>query len=242
MDLYCTNDQFFCHFILFNLYLSKKAEENYINFVKSQEEKTYYYYQQKQKDIEDLNIIRHDLKNQLLALKSQPAESNQYTQHIDSLLNDLSKSSYAIHTGNPFIDVLISEKLKLIHEQHISYKMNVELENIHFIRNIELCSLLGNLLDNCIEATQCCDKNKSITFCCNTTQNHFCIHASNTYNKKLKYKNGSIITTKKDSSMHGFGIISIKKIVSKYNGNVSFSSNLEEFAVNISIPLPQNLN
>lgn len=187
----------FCHFILFNLYLSKKAEENYINFVKSQEEKTYYYYQQKQKDIEDLNIIRHDLKNQLLALKSQPAESNQYTQHIDSLLNDLSKSSYAIHTGNPFIDVLISEKLKLIHEQHISCKMNVELENIHFIRNIELCSLLGNLLDNCIEATQCCDKNKSITFCCNTTQNHFCIHASNTYNKKLKYKNGSIITTKK---------------------------------------------
>ena len=83
--------------------------------------------------------------------------------------------------------------------------MNVELENIHFIRNIELCSLLGNLLDNCIEATQCCDKNKSITFCCNTTQNHFCIHASNTYNKKLKYKNGSFITTKKDSSMHGFG-------------------------------------
>lgn len=162
--------------------------------------------------------------------------------HIDSLLNDLSKSSYAIHTGNPFIDVLISEKLKLIHEQHISCKMNVELENIHFIRNIELCSLLGNLLDNCIEATQCCDKNRSITFCCNTTQNHFCIHASNTYNKKLKYKNGSIITTKKDSSMHGFGIISIKKIVSKYNGNVSFSSNLEEFVVNISIPLPQNLN
>ena len=93
---------FFCHFILFNLYLSKKAEENYINFVKSQEEKNFYYYQQKQKDIEDLNIIRHDLKNQLLALKSQPAESNQYTQHIDSLLNDLSKSSYAIHTGNPF--------------------------------------------------------------------------------------------------------------------------------------------
>ena len=39
--------------------------------------------------------------------------------------------------------------------------------------------------------------------------------------------------------MHGFGIISIKKIVSKYNGNVSFSSNLEEFVVNISIPLPQ---
>ena len=60
--------------------------------------------------------------------------------------------------------------------------------------------------------------------------------------KKLKYKNGSFITTKKDSSMHGFGIISIKRIVSKYNGNVSFSSNLEEFVVNISIPLPQNLN
>ena len=61
-------------------------------------------------------------------------------------------------------------------------------------------------------------------------------------NKKLKHKNGSFITTKKDPYMHGFGIISIKKIVSKYNGNVSFSSNLEEFVVNISIPLPQHLN
>ncbi len=59
----------FCHFILFNLYLSKKAEENYINFVKSQEEKTFYYYQQKQKDIEDLNIIRHDLKKSAFSLK-----------------------------------------------------------------------------------------------------------------------------------------------------------------------------
>ena len=123
MDLYCTNDQSFCHFILFNLYLSKKAEENYINFVKSQEEKNFFIIISKNKrTFEDLNIIRHDLKNQLLALKSQPGESNQYTQHIDSLLNDLSKSSSAIHTGNPFIDVLISEKLKLIHEQHISCK------------------------------------------------------------------------------------------------------------------------
>ena len=34
----------------------------------------------------------------------------------------------------------------------------------------------------------------------------------------------------------------IKKIVSKYNGNISFSSNVEEFVVNISIPIPQNLN
>ena len=34
----------------------------------------------------------------------------------------------------------------------------------------------------------------------------------------------------------------IKKIVSKYNGNISFSSSVEEFVVNISIPIPQNLN
>ena len=60
--------------------------------------------------------------------------------------------------------------------------------------------------------------------------------------KKLKHKNGTFITTKKDSAMHGFGTISIKKIVSKYNGNISFSSSVEEFVVNISIPIPQNLN
>ena len=117
----------------------------------------------------------------------------------------------------------------------------MELENIHFIRNIELCSLLGNLLDNCIEATQCCDNNKSITFHCNTTQNHLCIHASNTYNKKLKHKNGTFITTKKDSAMHGFGTISIKKSFPNITEYL-FSSSVEEFVVNISIPIPQNLN
>lgn len=232
----------FCHFILFNLYLYKKTEENYINFVKSQEEKTFYYYQQKLQDIENLNIMRHDLKNQLSALKSQPIESNEYAQHIDSLLNDLSKSSYIVQTGNPFIDVLVSEKLKLINEQQISCKINVSLKDIHFISNIELCSLLGNLLDNCIEAAECCDKDKRITFRCNTIQNHLCIHASNTYNQKLNYKKGRFITTKSNSAIHGFGITSIKKIVCKYDGNISFSSTSNEFVVNISIPIPQNLN
>lgn len=140
----------FCHFILFDLYILKKVKKDYITFVENQEKKTYDYYQKRLEDSKNL-ILRHDLKNQLLALKYSTNEISQ--NHIDSLLTQIPNSVYDINTGNPFIDVLVSEKISLAQNQNIKCDICINLKGISFIKNMDFCSLFGNLLDNCIEAT-----------------------------------------------------------------------------------------
>ena len=140
----------FCHFILFDLYILKKVKKDYITFVENQEKKTYDYYQKRLEDSKNL-ILRHDLKNQLLALKYSTNEISQ--NHIDSLLTQITNSVYDINTGNPFIDVLVSEKISLAQNQNIKCDICINLKGISFIKNMDFCSLFGNLLDNCIEAT-----------------------------------------------------------------------------------------
>lgn len=86
-----------------------------------------------------------------MALKYSTNEISQ--NHIDSLLTQIPNSVYDINTGNPFIDVLVSEKISLAQNQNIKCDICINLKDISFIKNMDFCSLFGNLLDNCIEAT-----------------------------------------------------------------------------------------
>lgn len=226
----------FCHFILFDLYISKKVTKDYITFVENQEKKAYDYYQKRLEDSKNLSILRHDLKNQLLALKYSTNELSQ--NHIDSLLTQIPNSTYDIHTGNPFIDVLVSEKISHAQAQNIKCDICINLKNISFISNMDFCSLFGNLLDNCIESVTDLDAEKYIFIRCDISKQYLLIKAMNPYKKKLKFKNGIFLTTKSNTSHHGFGITSIKNIVKKYNGNASFSTQNNIFTASISIPIP----
>lgn len=230
----------FCHFILFDLYISKKVKKDYITFVENQEKKTYDYYQKRLEDSKNLSILRHDLKNQLLALKYSTNEISQ--NHIDSLLTQIPNSVYDINTGNPFIDVLVSEKILLAQNQNIKCDICINLKGISFIKNVDFCSLFGNLLDNCIEVTSGLDKEKYIFVRCDISKQHLLIKTINPYGQKINKKNGIFLTTKSNVSHHGFGISSIKNVVKKYNGNASFSTQNDTFIVNISIPIPINVN
>lgn len=84
------------------------------------------------------------------------------------------------------------------------------------ISNYDLCVILGNLIDNAIEAVEG-EISPVIYVQMNYIKNLFLIKVINTYSKNaISYE-----TTKEDSDFHGIGLKSIKRIVDKYNGNFS---------------------
>ena len=103
-----------------------------------------------------------------------------------------------------------------------------------FIDESDLYTLLGNAIDNAIEATRkVSDANRYIGMQINKKGNLVFIHLENTFNNVLNENNGKLITTKDDNQAHGYGILSMEIIAAKYGGTISHKVKNNIFELNI---------
>ncbi len=141
-------------------------------------------------------------------------------------------------TGNMFLDVLLSEKLYIAQQNKVSleidYQPDISLKNI---LEYDICILLGNLLDNAIEAAA--KSKKRIVLC--ELQMKSCywdsiiVHNSSDVSPVLK--NGLPIS-QKSGEEHGYGIKIIQQKVQQYRGTVVFEYDEQQklFSANILLP------
>jgi sensor histidine kinase regulating citrate/malate metabolism len=81
---------------------------------------------------------------------------------------------------------------------------------------------LDNLLENALEASRDSEEKKVELQITPTNVNYISLTLNNSCSTAPNIKNGKLITTKKKSAPHGYGIKSIKRIADKYDGDVSF--------------------
>ncbi len=95
--------------------------------------------------------------------------------------------------------------------------------SLHGINEQDMCTILGNLLDNAIESCRQCDHEKYINLKILQNKEYILIVVKNsTINKKLNYNGSALKTSKKDKESHGIGTQIINDIACKYNGNVQY--------------------
>ena len=88
---------------------------------------------------------------------------------------------------------------------------------------MDLCNILGNMLDNSIEACEKCEPSNRIIICDITDDGQrVMITVKNAIDTSVLYINPSLDTTKLEKEIHGFGVKTIKAIAEKYNGYVYF--------------------
>lgn len=109
------------------------------------------------------------------------------------------------------------------------------------MKDSDIYSLFGNLLDNAIEAVSALDDGKRIIgLRVRAVGDLLSINAHNYYENKLTLDNGIPETTKKDKQYHGFGLKSIQYVCDKYGGDLSINTQNNVFTVNILFPLATN--
>ncbi len=102
----------------------------------------------------------------------------------------------------------------------------------------DMCAILGNLLDNAIEACEKIDNHNTrfIDLKINSDKDMLNIAIKNSVAQKVNITGKmSLCTSKRNPEMHGIGTQSIKSIVRKYDGECSFDSDQNEFTVHILI-------
>jgi len=188
------------------------------------------HYREVEKHQHEIRTIKHDLKNQLIALKAFLSKKNyqQAELEIDTILQDVLSIEEYYFTGNQVVNALLNAKVKLSREWNIRYDISANLpEHLH-ISERDFVILLGNLLDNCIEA---CSKVDDGEFHLKIFYNNgaIIIQSDNTTDGNVKDMN----TRKENKIEHGYGLKSMQAIVSKYQGNMKIKNEENKFYYNI---------
>lgn len=187
-------------------------------------------YQQKEKDIESILDMhrqnskqRHDFKNVILLIKEliRDEQYNKATEMIDKYSEGYKNNNLTeIVSDNIVLNYLLNRKINQCREAGIDMACYI-LGNIAGVDDMDLYILLENLCDNAIEAAGQCEK-PSIKLQIAEDNASMYIDIGNTTKGNVLNNNPHMNTTKKDKNMHGFGIMNIRDIIDKYNGNINY--------------------
>lgn len=181
-----------------------------------------------QNSIKNINIKCHDLKHIL------STENNSY---INDLKQEINIYDSYIKTGNDTLDIVLMDKKFQCESKNIVFSIMADAKDLSFMKQNDIYSLFGNMLDNAIEyLINKNDNQKIMNLNIKRVNKFFIIRCENYFDDELIFVNG-LPETKKDKNIHGFGMKSIKTIIDKYNGSMIIDKENEMFVLNITFYL-----
>lgn len=228
-------------------YLYDSLAENYIKKSKLallQKENELYSRQCEimQSSTEDLQAFRHDMSNQLIILNHllEEGKDEEAKRQLNQLSHFIKGKVIYSTSGNTIIDGLVNYKLQSAASENIKVKTEIVVPEQLNIDIADLITVVGNLLDNALEALKKVDRERRIlTIKIVFSQERLIGRITNTYCGEIYKKDDKILTSKKEKQKHGYGLSNVEKIIKKYNGYIEIDHADGEFRVNFIIYLPQ---
>ena len=168
--------------------------------------------------------LYHDLHNHIETIyqcltQGDIPEAVKYCEDLRTPIRDI---SHTVWTGDKTVDYLISSKIALANQQQIRTKVNIEYPHNTNIRSIDLTTILGNLLDNALEAaTMAPDELRFLILTIRRINDMLIIKVQNGYGDTPTQENGKLQTSKTDKTFHGWGLKSVQTAADRYDGAVS---------------------
>lgn len=228
-------------FALFESIMRNFDKEYKYHMIENQLEMQMNHYNKLAESREILSEVVHDFKNHLncmynLYKYNKKAELGKY---IENLIN-VSDTEKVIDTGNPVIDALLHDKSNAAEKEGIGFKHMLNLPSDINIAYNDICAVLGNSLDNAIEACRRIEDqslNREIELSMNYRNSYLVIVVTNTIDKPPQ-KEGKFFRSSKDTpGLHGLGMQSIERTVRKYNGNMVVKHDSSRFTLEIVMSL-----
>lgn len=181
-----------------------------------------------------LRYYRHDMRNHLFKMRDmvEKSEYKQLEEYIGQAVSYMKIDKKVIDSGNSEIDCLLNYKLRNIDEMNIKLETKFVLPHELFINVFDINIVLGNLIDNALEALKQCDERELIVRLTYSKGVMF-ITIKNSFsgNIKIDSNNQKLFTTKKDFKNHGLGLQSVQYTIDKYYGTMEIETTEKMFIV-----------
>ncbi|MBO6239251.1 MAG: sensor histidine kinase [Butyrivibrio sp.] len=226
--------------VLFYMYheLMQQMSENIESeTLKNMLQMQYSQYQISKESIDLVNRKYHDLKHQIIVLKSD-IENSKTSEHLDEMLEEIKRYENQYVTGNNILDTILSAKALNCQARGIELRCVVDGEALSFIDAMDISALFGNALDNAIEGVEKVKNSneKLIHLVVEKKKGFTSIFVENRYEGHIKFRHNLPVTNKQNTNIHGFGIKSMKNITEKYGGSIGAEAEDGWFKLQILIP------
>ena len=181
---------------------------------------------------------RHDYRNHIQMMKVLAANGDMdaLKAYLDELDTDLNTVDTVVKTGNPMADAILNSKISLARSRNIPTQVDAHIPVKLKMSELDLCCIIGNLFDNAMEASMALPEEKRmirVYMDMKGTQLYISFTNFTAANKLSKVGKG--FKTSKGEG-HGFGLVRIDDIVSRYDGYLSRNSEDGAFTTEILIP------
>ena len=215
--------------------------------MKREEDKTIIYQnklmKQQMDEIENIYMTmrgwRHDYHNHLQSLKGYLSlnKVEQMKDYLNELETDLDSIDTLYHSGNLQLDSILNAKLAIAEKGQIRIHCDASIPPQLHVSDLDLCVILGNLLDNAIES---CRKIKDpderfIRVYIGILKKQLYISITNATSETVKQRTDHYFTTKRGD--HGHGLKRVDQVVKKYDGYLNRQNEPGVFATEIILPL-----
>lgn len=193
--------------------------------------------------IQNIYALRHDTRHHISFIKTMIEGENydkvleyiqQFNQHeIDTTIPILCENFTA--------DSIIKYYMSIALKKDIEFKTKLTIPEKININNLDLCVVLGNCLENAIDA---CDRitesqKKYIYIQSQIVGSHIVFKITNSFNGEILITNKGLMSTKEKRG-HGIGLANVQKTVDKYKGSLDYKFSKDEFNVNIVMNIRSN--
>ena len=205
-----------------------------------EEEKNRYYLRQletMEAFSESMRSFRHDLKNHTIAMQAY-LKNKQYDAleaYLSNTFIEKALSEESIHCGNTVIDSILNFKIHEAGNKGITLEAKVSIPPQLHISDSDLTVILGNLLDNAIEAVEPLTEERVIQLTISYQKGNLILSVKNPYKGELLKKGDRWITSKKDKDLHGYGLSNVKHIVDKNGGTMRIQTEQQIFSVTMML-------
>lgn len=222
---------------LYLLYFVKVMnEKNYLEYevraLEKQANMQYEYYLHQEQKYKRTVQILHDVNKHIDSIEKlyrsgNVADAVRYTNKIDGMLQPLIPVRY---TGNPILDILLTDKSTIMSEKGIDFNIKVDNVMLDFIEPIDVTTIFGNLLDNSIEACGQVDGMRVVDISIHSFHEMISIQIKNSY-QTIKWKKGIPVSNK--GKNRGIGLLNVRACIEKYNGDIKFKEETGMFVIDI---------
>ena len=199
-------------FLVHESVLQTQAENTSLKLQKQKSEIDTEYYSILQNQYENSNILIHDIKRHLLSIKelSNEKDFEGINKYIDNLYENYQIKYLRIYSDNKLINAIINRYMNTCKDKTIDFYCDIRDIDFSFMSDNDITSLLDNLLENAIEATQNANDKKIELTVKPINTNYIVINAWNYCSSAPNLKDGKLQTTKSNKFIHGYGIKSIE--------------------------------
>ncbi|MBR1691646.1 MAG: sensor histidine kinase, partial [Lachnospiraceae bacterium] len=195
--------------------------------------------------MQDFFEQRHNFVNELIVLKAELEHNDKEAvrANLDKLISSRNRVDVICTSGNSTVDAIINFKYAAAKESGIAFDLKLFIPPELPIAQSDLGVILGNAVDNAIEAVkQCSTKQKVIEISMGVKKGACILVIKNPYEGKLETGHEGIpLTTKEQKRRHGYGLKSIFRIAEEYEGEAVIDAAGGTFSLTVVLNLPVDI-